>query len=126
MNAGAWAVLAMVFSLLAGCNKEAERKAEAPPSANTPQAMIGLDERLKSGEPLFKENCSPCHPDGGNTSDPERTLHGPVLRTNHITRPEDIVRIMRHPVSRMIRFDETTISDRDAKAIAEYILTTFK
>jgi cytochrome c6 len=85
-----------------------------------------LEERLKAGESLFKQNCSPCHPEGGNISDPQRSLRGPVLKANRITRPEDIVRIMRHPGSRMIRFDETTITDRDARLIAEYILATFK
>ena len=125
MNRGVYAVLAMVLSL-AGCNREAPPKTEVPRTANAPQATTGVEERLKAGEALFKQNCSPCHPDGGNTSDPERTLHGSALRAHHITTPEDIVRIMRHPISRMIRFDETTISEKDAMTIAEYILATFK
>jgi len=75
---------------------------------------------------LFKQYCSSCHPDGGNVSDPQRPLYGSALRRNHITKPEDIVRILRNPLSRMIRFDVSTLSDKDARAIAEYVLATFK
>jgi cytochrome c6 len=79
-----------------------------------------------SGEALFKQYCSSCHPNGGNVSDPGRALYGSALRRNHITKPEDIVRIIRNPLSRMIRLDVSTLSDQDARVIAEYILATFK
>jgi cytochrome c6 len=49
-----------------------------------------------------------------------------VLKKNNITTPDDIVRIMRKPLSRMIRFDASTLSDKDARAIAEYVLKTFR
>jgi cytochrome c6 len=81
---------------------------------------------LGRGEELFKQYCSSCHPDGGNVSDPERSLRGSALRSHHITRPRDIVRIMRTPISRMISFDAATLSDNDATAIADYVLYTFK
>ena len=115
----AWLAVAVAMSVLAGCSQEAPRKAEPPPALPAPRS-------LRTGEALFKQYCSPCHPDGGNVSDPQRTLHGSDLRANHITRPEDIVRIMRNPISRMIRFDTTTISDQDAMTIAEYVLTAFR
>lgn len=115
----AGAVLGVALSVLAGCRQEAPRTAAPPLAAPQPQV-------LKAGEALFKQYCSPCHPDGGNVTDPKRTLHGSDLRANQIARPEDIVRIMRNPISRMIRFDPATISDQDARAIAEYILTTFR
>ena len=110
------------FSVVVGCN----RKETAPnvPHAASPSATPLPD--APSGEALFKQYCSACHPEGGNVSDPQRTLHGPVLKKNHITSADDIIRVMRHPFSRMIRFDVSTLSDRDARAIAEYILTTFK
>lgn len=82
--------------------------------------------RMQTGEALFKQYCSPCHPDGGNVTDQQRTLRGPSLRKHNITTPEAIVNIMRHPGSRMIRFDEATIPDKDALAIAEYILDSFQ
>jgi len=115
---GALLAVALVWAL-AGCRQETPRKAETPPALPAPQT-------LRSGEALFQQYCSPCHPDGGNVSDPKRTLHGSDLRSNQITRPGDIVRIMRNPISRMIRFDSATISDQDAMAIAEYVLTAFK
>ena len=111
--------LAIAMSVLAGCNREDAQKTGSIPSTAAAQ-------NLEKGEALFKQYCSPCHPDGGNTSDPQRTLHGSALQANHVTRTEDIVRIMRTPISRMIRFDATIISDRDATAIAEYVLTAFK
>lgn len=107
---------------LPGCKKDDPQKPAAMQAVSAPDSQApGRD-----GETLFRQYCANCHPNGGNISDPKRTLHGPVLRKNHITRPEDIVRIMRNPLSRMIRFDPSTLSDRDALAIAEYILITFK
>src|ERR1044072_8558487 len=100
MIRGVCAVLAAVLALLAGCNQEAPRKTEASRSIATPQAAAEREERLKAGESLFKQYCAPCHPEGGNISDPQRSLRGPVLRATHIPRPEDIVTIMRHPISR--------------------------
>jgi cytochrome c6 len=115
----ACAVLMVVVPLLGGCSNETPRNAERP---QTPQ----LQQQLNRGEELFKQYCAPCHPDGGNVSDPERSLRGSALRSHHITKPRDIVHIMRTPMSRMISFDAATLSDKDATAIADYVLYTFK
>ncbi len=80
----------------------------------------------KGGEQLFKENCSPCHADGGNVINPKKTLHKKDLDANKIKKPEDIVKKMRNPGPGMTKFDEKTVSNKDAKKIAEYILKTFK
>lgn len=104
--------------LAGGCTQEPGQKtAETSPAAKLPP---------ERGEALFKQFCSPCHPDGGNVSDPGKTLRGDVLAANHITSPADIVKIMRNPKSRMIRFDTATLPDSDALAIAEYVLRAFK
>ena len=113
------AVLMVVVPLLGGCSGGTPQNAERPPEPPTQQ-------QLTRGEGLFKQYCSPCHPNGGNVSDPERTLQGSALRSHHITKPRDIVHIMRNPISRMIRFDAETLSDKDATAIAEYVLYTFR
>jgi len=115
-------IVIFTAGLLAGCSQEASKKAGSGPPATAP-GKAGMS---PSGEALFKQYCSSCHPDGGNVSDPGRPLYGSALRRNHITKPEDIVRIVRKPLSRMIRFDASTLSDRDARLIAEYILVTFK
>jgi cytochrome c6 len=115
----ACAVLMVVVSLLGGCSNEAPQNTERTPAPP-------LQQQLSRGEELFRQYCAACHPDGGNVSDPERTLRGPVLRSHHITRPRDIVHIMRTPISRMISFDAATLSDKDATAIADYVLYTFK
>jgi cytochrome c6 len=116
-------VLLLVSSMsLTGCSRDEpqNRAVTQPPSPSS------IREPARDGAELFKQYCANCHPDGGNVSDPKRTLHGSVLQRNQINTPEDIVRIMRNPRSRMIRFDQSTLSDRDALSIAEYILATFK
>jgi cytochrome c6 len=120
--AGMLVLLAASAVILAGCSQEEAQKAAVVPAGFAAPAQ----EQAPDGKALFKQYCASCHPDGGNVSDPKRTLHGSALKRNKITTPEDIVRIMRNPLSRMIRFDPSTLSDRDARAIAEYILVTFK
>ena len=87
------------------------------------------------GKELFKNNCSPCHPDGGNIINPQKTLRKKDLDANKITTAEDIMKKMRNPGpfpdhpqdwAGMKMFDEKTISDQDAYRIADYILKTFK
>ncbi len=119
-----YVVSTLVVIVVCGCDKQTTPGAAAPAA---PMARTGVDakQEMQAGAALFKQYCSPCHPDGGNVSDPERTLHGSALRAHHINRAEDIIRIMRHPISRMIRFDESTISDKDAREIADYVLKTF-
>jgi cytochrome c6 len=114
--------LLVSIGLLAGCSRDEPRKVTAMPAVSASNSS----EPLRSGEALFKQYCAVCHPDGGNASDPERPLYGSVLQSKRITSPDDIVKIMRNPLSRMIRFDPSTLSDKDARAIAEYILETFK
>lgn len=79
-----------------------------------------------SGEKLFQQHCVACHAKGGNIINPKKTLHAKDLKANKITTPEDIVEVMRNPGPGMPVFDEKTIPDAQAKAIGQYILTTFK
>jgi cytochrome c6 len=113
-----------VTLLLIGCRQEGPKPVTSQSPSSLPAAAS--PERLKEGENLFRQLCAPCHPDGGNVSDPQRTLRTASLKDNYISTPRDIVRIMRNPLSRMIRFENSTISDSDALKIAEYILTAFK
>lgn len=119
-------VAAVTICFLSGCSKTEPPKAETPRDAPEYQAASNMPGQTQTGEELFKRFCFNCHPDGGNVTDPERTLHGSALRKNHITKPEDIIRIMRKPASRMIRFDPETIPDKEAHIIAEYVLATFR
>ena len=79
-----------------------------------------------SGEALFRQHCSACHPDGGNIVNAQKTLHKKELSANKIKKPGDIVTKMRHPGPGMTAFDKKTVTDADAKKIADYILKTFK
>jgi cytochrome c6 len=81
--------------------------------------------KAKSGEELFKTHCAECHVDGSNIIDPMKTLHKKDRDANNIKKPKDIIEKMRNPGPGMTKFDKTTISDKDAKKIAEYILKTF-
>ncbi len=78
-----------------------------------------------TGEELFKQNCAACHPDGGNVINQKHTLHKNHLEKEGIKNWKGIVKSMRSPGPGMTRFDAKTISDKDARAIAEYILKTF-
>lgn len=115
-------LLVVLICSLAGCSEDSQQKNDAASLAS----VAGSQVTAPDGEALFRQFCAPCHPNGGNVSDPEHALYGSVLRRKHIATQEDIVRIMRNPRSRMIRFDVKTLADRDAKAIAEYVIATFK
>lgn len=80
----------------------------------------------KVGEELFKKHCAVCHPDGGNIINSKKTLHKKDMEANGIKSARDIIGKMRNPGPGMNKFDEKTISDKEAKEIAEYILKTFK
>ncbi|MHB9097504.1 MAG: c-type cytochrome [Syntrophales bacterium] len=78
------------------------------------------------GEQAFVKNCAVCHPKGGNIINPAKTLDKKVLTANGVREPADIMGKMRNPGPGMTRFDEKMIPDGTARAIAEYILKTFK
>lgn len=117
-----FSALSVIMILIAACTTEPQQNAEKNRSASSPLASQAQREK---GEMLFKQFCANCHPDGGNVSDPARNLRRPTLQANHINGPEDIIGIMRKPISRMLRFDETTLTDEDARAIAVYVWETF-
>ncbi len=79
----------------------------------------------KAGDALFKQNCAVCLVDGGNIVNPQKTLHKKDREAHNIRKAEDIVKIMRNPGAGMTKFDEKTISDKQAHEIAEYVLKTF-
>jgi len=78
------------------------------------------------GAQLFSLHCASCHPNGGNTINPLKTLRPDVLRANNIRTPADIVEKMRNPGTGMPRFTPAVIPDRDALRIAEHILAGFR
>lgn len=75
---------------------------------------------------VYEQHCAVCHPKGGNTINSSKTLGRKALAANGIKSAQDIIAKMRNPGPGMNRFDEKTISNKEAKAIAEYILKTFK
>ncbi len=78
-----------------------------------------------NGESLFAANCKVCHPNGGNIVNPSKTLQQKDRLAHGVKTEDDIVRIMRNPGPGMTRFDEKTLSDKQARQIAEYMIKTF-
>lgn len=78
------------------------------------------------GEELFKKHCVVCHANGGNTVNPKKPLTRKEREANGIKTAQDVIRNMRNPGPGMTKFDEKTIPAKDAKAIADYVIKTFK
>ena len=86
----------------------------------------GVEAAQPAGEALFKQHCAVCHVEGGNLITPQKTLHKKDREKNNIKTAQDIIKNMRKPGPGMTQFNEKTIPEKDAMAIAEYILKTFK
>ena len=78
------------------------------------------------GKHEFEEHCASCHPNGGNIVNPQKTLSKKVLLANGVKTYKDIVAKMRNPGPGMTKFDAKAVPDKEAKAIAAYVLATFK
>jgi cytochrome c6 len=84
-----------------------------------PAAGLNAAEKVESkGAKLFQQHCAVCHPG--------KTLHKKDREANGVKTAEDIIRKMRKPGPGMNPFDTKTVSDKDAKEIAQYVLNTFK
>jgi cytochrome c6 len=86
----------------------------------------GLAMASPEGKELFEKKCAVCHPGAGNIINPEKTLHQKTREANGVKTVNDIVAKMRKPGSGMTTFDEKSLPDAEARAIAEYIQATFK
>ena len=78
------------------------------------------------GKKEFQEHCAECHANGGNMIKPDKTLSKKDREANGLKSAKDIIGKMRNPGPGMTKFDRKTISDKEAKAIADYIIKTFK
>jgi len=77
------------------------------------------------GKADFEMFCSGCHPDGGNAINPAKTLRKMDREANGVKTAADIVKIMRKPGQGMRVYTKEDISNKRAKALAEYVLKTF-
>lgn len=73
----------------------------------------------------FEEHCAVCHPNGGNIVKADKTLSKKSLAAHGIKTEKDIVAKMRNPGPGMNKFDAKQVPDKEATAIAGYILKTF-
>ena len=74
----------------------------------------------------FQKHCAVCHPDGSNVINKAKPLTKEARTANGIKTWKDIVAKMRNPGPGMTKFDKKEVSDKEAKAIAEYIIKTYK
>jgi len=79
-----------------------------------------------NGKKEFEEHCAVCHPKGGNIINASKPLGKKSLEANGVKSVKDIIAKMRKPGPGMTTFDKKAIPDREAKAIADYIIKTFK
>ena len=78
--------------------------------------------KSKIGEEEFKENCSSCHPNGGNVIKPEDTIKGsPMLKDF-----ETFLSWIRKPVQPMPTFSASQISEEQAKQLYDFIVEASK
>lgn len=78
------------------------------------------------GKAEFEARCSGCHPDGGNTINPGKTLRKMSREANGVKSVNDIVARIRKPGPGMKQYDRDELSDAKAEAIGTYIIETFK
>lgn len=78
------------------------------------------------GKVEFGKHCAVCHPDGGNVINPAKTLKKESLEKNGVKTWKEVVAKMRNPGPGMTKFEKKEISDKEAKAIAEYVMKAFK
>jgi cytochrome c6 len=88
--------------------------------------QAGAVAKVSQGEQAFMKSCAVCHANGGNIVNTAKPINKKALEARGIKKPADIVRQMRNSGPGMTRFDEKAIPDKEARAIAEYILKTFK
>jgi cytochrome c6 len=78
------------------------------------------------GKEAFLKNCAVCHAQGGNIINSKKTLKKKDMNANGVKTVADIIKTMRSPGPGMTQYDSNTIPDKDAEAIASYIMNTFR
>ena len=78
--------------------------------------------KSKIGEEEFKENCSSCHPNGGNVIKPEDTLKGSRMLKDF----ETFLSWIRKPVQPMPAFSASQLSEEQARQLYDYIVKASK
>lgn len=90
-----------------------------------PGASASALDPTNHGETLFKRFCSGCHYNGGNSINPNKPLHRIYREANGLKTGPDLIDKIRRGGRGMPQYPPNRIPEEDARAIAEYILTTF-
>jgi len=88
-------------------------------------ASVGFCD-TKGAKQSFDKFCASCHPNGGNIMNAQKTLSKKSMAARGIKNEKDIVAKMRNPGPGMSKFDAKAVPEKEATAIAGYVLKTFK
>ncbi|MRR35169.1 cytochrome C [bacterium] len=80
----------------------------------------------QTGVALFATHCAGCHPNGGNTVNPAKTLSRAHREAGGIRTAGDVAAYIRNPGPGMPVFSEGMIPEADAVKIGEYVVMTFR
>ncbi len=124
------AILVVIASGTVGCKKKSEEQAQPPQTTTAPAAPAPTEPAPSAtgltGEQLYKQHCAVCHPNGGNTITPAKTLSAKgMAERGTVKSADDVVKVMRNPGPGMNKFDQSMISDEDARKIGDYVMATF-
>lgn len=125
-------ILFLLASCKSGDNATSDSGGAALQSVKNDNTAVADDSMTQAGSTTsvdggkgFKKHCAGCHPNGGDIINPKKPLDKKSLAADNIKSAKDIIDKMRNPGPGMTKFDEKTISDKEANAIAMYILKTF-
>jgi uncharacterized membrane protein len=76
----------------------------------------------QAGEQSYRKNCSACHPNGGNTIDPDL----PVKGSPKLTDFDSFLSWIRNPNPGMPPYPESRISEKESRELYEYVAKEFK
>lgn len=113
---------ATIASYLAANYGPGAKPAKAAP-AKDPPAKTAM---APSGEASFKKYCAACHAGGGNIIRPEKSLHRKDREANGVKTAADIVHLLRNPGPGMPKFDEKSVPEAEARAVADYVIGAFR
>lgn len=83
------------------------------------EQMLPTSKNYPIGEKIFIANCNICHANGGNKISPQN----PLRNSDDLQNLDAFLSLIRHPEKPMPIFTASRISDKDASALYDYIIS---
>jgi len=80
------------------------------------------NKNYQAGEQSYRKNCSACHPNGGNTIDPDVPVKGSLKLKDF----DSFLSWIRNPNPGMPPYPESRISEEESRELYEYVAHEFK